>query len=104
MKKANQQLLEVVEIWPSLSTWEKYHLLLLALWWARVVHPIRSLIARTGLKEGNTKNTINKLLVTLFVVTIFILAGLALTINPNYSLYVLFLALLCAILAISIYT
>lgn len=104
MKKANRQLLEVVEIWPSLSTWEKYHLLLLALWWARVVHPIRSLITRTSLRDGNTKNTINKLLVTLFVVTIFILAGLAVSINPNYSFYVLFLAFLCAVLAISINT
>jgi hypothetical protein len=104
MKKSDQQLLEVVEIWPSLSTWEKYHLLLLALWWARVVHPIRSLITRTGLRDGNTKNTINKLLITLLVVTILVLAGLSVSINPSYSLYVLFLAFLCAILAISINT
>ncbi|HZD58761.1 MAG TPA: hypothetical protein VE136_18665 [Anaerolineales bacterium] len=50
MDKADRKLLEVVEIWPYLTTWQKYRLLLAAIWWARVILPTRRMWNKMNLK------------------------------------------------------
>jgi hypothetical protein len=49
MDKADRKLLEVVEIWPHLTTWQKYRLLFTAMWWARIVLPARRIRHKMGL-------------------------------------------------------
>ncbi len=100
MDKAKRQLLEVVEIWPYLSTWQKYHLLILAMWWAKVVHPSRVLMDRMGLTEKVSRDWVKRLTITSFVILIFALIGLSVSNSLAYSLFVLFLAFICTFLAV----
>jgi hypothetical protein len=100
MDKADRQLLEVVEIWPSLSTWQKYRLLILAMWWAKVIHPVQSLLRRTGLGENIAGNWMIRFLITGPVILIFSAIGLSISKSLIYSLFVLFLALACAVLSV----
>lgn len=100
MDKADRQLLEVVAIWPSLSTWQKYRLLFLAMWWAKVIHPVRSFLRHTGLEKKISGYWIKRFLITGPVILLFSAVGLSISKSLIYSLFVLILALACAVLSV----
>lgn len=100
MNRADRQLLEVVEIWPSLSTWQKYRLLFLAMWWAKVVHPTRIFLDQVGLRAKISPDWVRRLTITTCVVFIFGSIGLWVSSGLAYSLFVVYLALACAALAV----
>jgi hypothetical protein len=101
MDKADRKLLEVVEIWPYLTTWQKYRLLFIAMWWARVILPVRRIRHKMGLTGGLPIRARVQLSTT-------ILAGFALLmtlsiIDHRFSFLVIawFLAFIGACLALS---
>lgn len=100
MNRADRQLLEVVEIWPRLSTWQKYRLLILALWWAKVVHPTRIFLDQIGLRGKISPDWVRRLTITTGVICIFGSIGLWVSNGLVYSVFVLYLALSCAALAV----
>ena len=70
------------------------------MWWAKVIHPVRSLLRRTGLGEKISGYWMKRFLVTGPVILIFSAIGLSISKSLIYSLFVLFLAVACAVLSV----
>lgn len=101
MYKADRKLLEVVEIWPYLTTWQKYRLLFIAIWWARIILPMRRLRDKMGLKGrlptgGRVQLSTTILAGLALVITIFIIDH-----RFSYVFIAWFLAFIGACLALS---